>query len=88
MGRPYDNFFTPNDDKYYCSELVYECFMQNGMPIFESKAMTFKDSSGKTNPLWIEHFEKHNQPIPEGEQGTNPGDMSKSENLRFVWRYF
>ena len=88
MGRPYDSFFTPNDDKYYCSELVYECFTKNGKAIFESKAMTFKDNSGNFSPLWIEHFEKHNQPIPEGEQGTNPGDMSKSDKLRFVYRYF
>ena len=32
-GRPYDFFFTFDDDKIYCSELVYDAFMGTGISL-------------------------------------------------------
>lgn len=82
LGKPYDREFLPDNDKYYCSELIYETFLIDGKPIFEARPMTFKDkSTGETSPLWIDYFKELNRPIPEGVIGTNPGDMSKSEIL-------
>jgi hypothetical protein len=34
------------------------------------------------------HFKKHRADIPEGRKGTNPGDLSKSEIIEIVYRYF
>ncbi|MCK9160148.1 MAG: hypothetical protein M0P00_06615 [Bacteroidaceae bacterium] len=85
IGKPYDNEFLPDNDKYYCSELVYETFRINGKPIFKASPMSFKDlRTGKISPLWKAFFKKIGKPIPEGVLGTNPGDMSKSKEINIL----
>lgn len=80
LGRPYDRRFLPDNDEYYCSELIYVTFLIDGKPIFEARPMTFKDkSTGKTSRLWVEYFKELGCTIPEGVIGTNPGDMSRSQ---------
>lgn len=82
LGKPYDRCFLPDNDQYYCSELIYATFLIDGKPIFESRPMTFKDKeTGEMSPLWIRYFNELNCPIPEGVTGTNPGDMSRSKIL-------
>ena len=82
VGKPYDREFLPDNDAYYCSELIESTFLIDGKPIFETKPMTFKDkATGETSPLWVSYFEELHRPIPEGVPGTNPGTMSRSECL-------
>lgn len=90
LGKPYDYVFLPDNDKYYCSEIIYVSFLRrNGKPIFNSSPMSFKDkSTGETSPLWEKHFERHKTPIPEGVPGTSPGEMSRSKAIKLVHRYF
>lgn len=90
LGKRYDYLFTPNDEVYYCSELIYVSYLKsNGKPIFKMHPMTFRDQKTKqTTALWKAHFERHKAPVPEGVPGTNPGDMSRSEALRIVHSYF
>lgn len=90
LGKRYDFVFDPDDDDYYCSELIQACYLKpNGKPIFRSAPMTFRDkNSGEVSPLWIEHFKRFDCKIPEGVPGTNPGDMSRSRKIRIVHRYF
>jgi hypothetical protein len=89
LGKPYDSIFDPDNDAYYCSELVYISFLdEQGEPVFKSQSMTFKDAAGNTPDYWIEHFKKYEAEIPEGREGTNPGDLSKSELIEIVYRYF
>lgn len=90
LGKRYDYIFDPNDDDYYCSELVYVTYLRKrNKPIFKMKPMTFRDKrTGETSPLWIEHFKRHKCEIPEGVLGTNPGDMSRSKEIRIVHHYF
>jgi uncharacterized protein YycO len=89
LGKPYDYVYDPDNDAYYCSELIYFSFLDaEGKPIFESKNMTFKDAEGHFPAYWIEHFEKYQAEIPEGREGTNPGDLSKSAIIEMVYRYF
>jgi hypothetical protein len=69
--------------------LVYISFLdEKEQPIFESQNMTFKDAEGNFPAYWIAHFEKYHAKIPEGREGTNPGDLSKSVIIEIVYRYF
>ena len=89
LGKPYDYIYSPDNDAYYCSELVTFSFLDTqNLPIFESASMNFRDADGFLLPFWIKHFEKYNAVIPENCPGSNPGDLSKSDKIEIVYRYF
>ena len=79
-GKPYDNAFLPDNDAYYCSELIEVAF--DG--IFPSKPMNWRDAEGNLPEYWIKHFEELGTPVPEGVPGTNPTDMSRSPLLKML----
>ena len=80
IGKPYDNAFLPDNDAYYCSELIQIIF--NGL--FPLKPMNWRDADGNVPEYWVEHFKKLGIPVPEGVPGSNPTDLSKSEKLKRV----
>lgn len=83
IGKSYDYAYRNDNDKIYCSELIYEMFKQD--TVFKMNPMTFKDiKTGEFHKNWIEHYQKLGVEIPEGELGCNPNDMSKNRNLRFL----
>ncbi|MCK9560235.1 MAG: hypothetical protein M0R44_07300 [Candidatus Marinimicrobia bacterium] len=89
-GKPYDDVFNIENDAYYCSELVYECFRiaNSGKPLLILEPMTFKDpGTNMTFPAWQEYFSELNALIPEGAPGLNPGSISRSPVLRIVHMY-
>jgi len=89
-GKPYDKEFVINNEAYYCSELVYEIFLQanDSNPVFTLQPMTFKDpNTGTTLPAWQEYFSKLAVPIPEGRPGINPGSISRSPFLTIIYAY-
>jgi len=89
LGKPYDYIYSPDNDAYYCSELVTFSFLDNqNKPIFEPVRMNFRDANGNLPTYWIEHFRKYNAVIPENCQGSNPSDLSKSNKIEIVYRYF
>ena len=89
IGQPYDWSYLPDNEKLYCSELVYECYLNNdGKPVFEANPMTFKDSKGNIPDFWVDLFKRLGEPVPEGVIGTNPNDLSQSPALEEVHRYF
>ncbi len=89
-GKAYDHGFIPDNDKYYCSELIY-CILKEangGNDVFPLNVMTFKSKdTGQTAKGWIEHFNTHNLEIPEGKPGINPGAMSKSGRIDIIHYY-
>lgn len=88
IGRPYDWSYLPDNEKLYCTELVYECYLNNdGKPIFKANPMTFKDSKGNIPDFWVDLFSRLGEPIPEGVIGTNPNDLSQSPALEETHRY-
>lgn len=90
LGKTYDDVFNILNDKYYCSELLYESFMSaNGdQPVFNLRKMTYKDPDTKaTFLIWEKYFQDLGEPIPEGEPGLNPGGMSRSSYIDIVHYY-
>ncbi|MDR0799370.1 MAG: hypothetical protein LBN18_06400 [Dysgonamonadaceae bacterium] len=89
IGKPYDYVYDPDNEAYYCSELIYLSFCdEEGKPIFPSLQMTFRDAAGYFPEYWIKHFKKYQAEIPEGREGTNPAELAKSDVLELVYRYF
>lgn len=78
VGKPYDEAFLPDNDAYYCSELIEVVF--DGL--FPSKPMNWRDAKGKLPAYWKKHFEKLGVPVPEGVPGTNPTDLSRTPILK------
>ena len=83
LGEPYDWWYLKDNGKMYCSELVYESYIdEDGEYIFEAQPMNFRGPDGSMPQFWIELFDELKEPIPEGKPGTNPNDMAREECLR------
>ena len=79
IGRPYDFNFMPDDSAFYCSELVQKCYRDSrGELVFKPIPMSFHDKSGRITPYWHEYYARQGLQVPEGEPGSNPGDLSRS----------
>lgn len=88
VGKDYDYGYVLNNNEYYCSELIYEIFKQanKGKEVFPLNVMTFKaKNTDVISKGWTEHFDKYNLPVPEGEPGINPGAMSRSDAIDFIF---
>lgn len=84
LGVPYDNDFIYNNEKYYCSELIYDAFLHanQGKPFFELFPMTYKEpNSNVFFSVWETHFKKQGISIPEGQLGCNPAGMSLDSKI-------
>ena len=85
LGEPYDWWYLKDNGKMYCSELVYESYIdEDGEYIFEAQPMNFRGPDGSMPQFWIELFDELKEPIPEGKPGTNPNDMGKSKFLKDI----
>lgn len=90
LGLEYDEIFDVNNNKYYCSELIYDAFKyaHNDIPLFYLKPMTFIDpDTGKTFPIWADYYKALGTSIPEGKPGLNPGSISLSKYIEIVHVY-
>ncbi len=89
IGRPYDFMFMPSDSAFYCSELVQKNYLDaHNQPVFQSIPMSFHDKTGKVTQYWKDYYARRGMQVPEGEPGSNPGDLSRSPKLRFLFRFF
>lgn len=89
LGLPYDWAYLPSNGRLYCSELVYESYLDSlGRHIFPAKPMNFRSPDGTLPQFWQELFSRLGTPVPEGLPGTSPNDLSKEDCLIEVFRYF
>lgn len=91
LGTPYDELFLYGNGKYYCSELIYDAYMQanDGRPFFTLYPMTYKDpATGKTFPAWRKYFKSLHHKIPEGREGCNPASVALSSNVRIITSFY
>ena len=88
IGKQYDEEFKINNNKFYCSELIYDMFLKSNKnhAVFNLQPMTYKHQ-GKTLDTWLTYFKNLNIPIPENEPGINPGGMSRSKKIDIIYNY-
>jgi hypothetical protein len=86
MGVSYDEAYLYDNGSYYCSELIYDAFLEAyKKPFFELTPMTFKEpNSNDYFQVWIDYYGDLKQEIPEGELGCNPGGISTSNKLKII----
>ena len=85
IGVKYDDEFLLNNEKYYCSELIYEAFKKED--IFELAPMNFMNKENKIMPIWQNYYDKLNMKVPQGELGINPGLMSISNKIDIIYDF-
>ena len=76
---PYDHLYVTDESRLYCSELIVDMFKNanNGEEFFSENPMSFRDlETGEIHEQWISYYRYFGMPVPEGEPGSNPGDMS------------
>ena len=85
IGVKYDDEFLLNNEKYYCSELIYEAFKKED--VFELAPMNFMNKENKIMPIWQNYYDKLNMKVPQGELGINPGLMSISNKIDIIYDF-
>lgn len=89
VGEEYDWWYLPDNGKMYCSELIYESFVDNtGDHIFNAYPMNFRDKDGKMPEFWVSLYDKLGMAVPEGIMGTNPNELSRDKKLKEIFRFF
>lgn len=89
LGEPYDWYYLPDNGMMYCSELIYESYLNyDGSHIFKASPMNFRNPDGTMPDFWTELYEQLNCPVPEGIPGTNPNDLSRDIHLSDIYRFF
>ncbi len=85
LGESYDQSFLPENGKHYCTELVYDAYVDaDGTHRFEETPMNFKNKEGEMPAYWTWLFGQLGEPIPQGVRGTNPQQMHASQQLVHV----
>lgn len=88
VGRPYDDLYLPGDSAVYCSELVQRCYVtHDGEPVFNTIPMSFHDATGQVTEYWRQFYGQHGMSVPEGEPGTNPGELSRRPQVTILGKY-
>lgn len=73
----YDSGFLWDDEKIYCSELLYKLFRDSNMKVPEALPMKFDVN----REHWEKYFKGH---VPEGEIGISPADFDDESLYEFI----
>ena len=83
LGKPYNNLYILNENSYYCSDFIERAY--RNCNLFKLDKMTFTNpKTGETDDYWIQYYKEKQTDIPEGQLGTNPNAMSKSDKLKLI----
>ena len=87
LGRPYDYLYFSDNEAIYCSELVQFSFIdKRGDRLFAPIPMSFHDATGQITDYWHRFYEERGMAVPEGQPGTNPGELSRRRQVRIIGR--
>lgn len=84
---PYDERYLTDEAALYCSELVVDMFKHanGGAAFFAETPMSFSDpATGEILQHWIEHYADFGMPVPEGQPGSHPGEISLDPRLDII----
>ena len=85
VGKPYDDLYVPGDSAIYCSELVQLNYRTvSNRLIFEPVPMSFHDKTGRVTDYWQEFYAQRGMTVPEGAPGTNPGELSRRQEVNII----
>jgi hypothetical protein len=88
VGKPYDDLYLQGDSAVYCSELVQMCFIDpSGKLVFDPVPMSFHDATGQVTDYWRDFYQARGMKVPEGEPGSNPGELSRREQVTILGWY-
>ena len=79
LGCEYNHNFYPDNGKFYCSQYIAEI-----LPIFDIVPMKFGDGEKEVSDYWKKYYEDLGVPVPLDKPGTNPGQIAKSEKLKYI----
>lgn len=87
LGKSYDKAFVWNEERFYCSELVFQMFANAGQQqAFAPQPMTFKEKGTEQfHPTWVLYYQNLGVEIPEGALGINPNAMAKSKSVQLLF---
>ena len=84
LGKPYDVRYQWDDERIYCSELVFKAYEQaGGLPL--GQMVRLDELDWKPFRATIEHFE--GGPVPLGRELITPRDLARAEQLEEVYRF-
>lgn len=84
LGRPYDARYRMDDDRIYCTELIYKAYRQSsGQQL--GKLARLGDLNWHPFEDTIKHFE--NGPVPLDREMITPKDMAEASQLELVFGY-
>ena len=86
VGLSYDPYFQPDNGKFYCSELVADCYfvpdVDKWIPYFKPQPMNFQSPDGTIPEYWVNLFDSLGVEVPQGVLGTNPNDLAKTAGMQ------
>ena len=89
LGLPYDSLYIPDLKAVYCSELVQHAFCnRQGERLFKPIGMTFRDSTGEISSYWKDFYRQFGMQVPEGVEGSNPGELSRRPCMKLLYKTF
>ena len=86
-GQAYDSLYLPDNEAVYCSELVLNSYVDSlGQPLFSPIGMTFRTSYDTAviflcSGHQLFHYARHGMDVPEGKPGSNPGELSRRQQI-------
>ncbi len=81
LGKPYDPLFLPDNDAYYCSELVSDALLSLGVRVFPRIPMSFGKPGSWEYGVWEKYYHAKNMDVPQGHPGTNPNQLLASPHI-------